>query len=35
MDDRPIILNRDPKEKRIFVGNANYRFDNKKYTLGG
>ncbi len=35
MDDRPIILNRDPKEKQIYVGNANYKFDNKKYTTGG
>lgn len=35
MDDRPIILNRDPKEKQIYIGNANYKFDNKKYTTGG
>ena len=35
MDDRPIILNRDPKEKMIYVGNADYGFDNKKLTLGG
>lgn len=35
MDDRPIILNRDPREKQIYVGNANYKFDNKKYTTGG
>lgn len=35
MDDRPIILNKDPKERQIYVGNANYRFDNKKYTIGG
>ena len=35
MDDRPIILNRDPKEKQIYVGNANYRFDNKTNARGG
>jgi len=35
MDNRPIILNKDPKEKEIYIGNANYRFDEKKYTIGG
>lgn len=35
MDDRPIILNRDPKEKQIYIGNADYGFDDKKLTLGG
>ena len=35
MDDRPIILNRDPKEKQIFIGKADYGFDDKRFTLGG
>ena len=35
MDDRPIILNRDPKEKQIYIGKADYGFDDKRLTLGG
>ena len=35
MDDRPIILNRDPKEKQIYIGNADYGFDDKRLTIGG